>query len=652
MSEDSTVFGGHFSDAVEGGLGNDCCDAQRAFYELVENLTDAIYTTDRDGIVTYVSPSVERVLGYTQDEVIGSRYDTYVAPDDLDRIRRAFEHILNNDASDTNEYTFLTKSGDQRRILASSRRRVFRGRVMGLQGVLTDVTEQRKTEKKLQESEARYHAIIEDLPVLLCCFDSDGRITFVNKAYCDYFGRQRDEFLGASFMELIPEDDRSFVMEKYTSLTSDNPVTTYEHKVINSRGEIRWQLWTDRAIFDEDGRLLSYKSIGQDITSRRNLEEKLRQSEKLDAIGLLAGGIAHDFNNQLTAILGGTEMLQRCLGGDEVARSSLEMIIRAAQRSSDMAGKLLAFARKGRRRSVIVDMHQLIKEVVELLKATLQENIDLTTDLRADPSTTTGDPTQLQRALLNIALNARDAMPSGGSLRITTAIVPCPLEPESPESLAGRRCIEISIRDTGTGMDYETLRGIFEPFFTTKPEGSGTGMGLPASYGAVKAHDGHIEVESEPGVGSRFRVYLPLTDSPPEVTESTAACRDSALGALVMLVDDDEAVRGAACGMLEALGYLPVGFADGREAIEYFRTRNEDVDVVLLDLLMPGISGAETFRHLRRISPDARIVLCTGYSIDATSEQFEGAAGVLTKPFSMATLGEVIDQALKDARRG
>jgi len=623
-------------------------ESERKYRELVENLNDVLYAVDAEGTVTYVSPSVRTVLGYEPRDVIGRPFEELVFSDDLEKIRTNHRRIMHEGPSRPNEYRFLTKSGEVRWGLVSSRQLFSNARVAGLQGILTDVTELRIAEEKVRESERWYRTVVEDLPVLVCCFDSEGTITFVNEAYCEYFGKAREELVGTSFMKLIPEGDREFVEAKFSALTPENPVDTYEHKVIDSDGAIRWQRWTDRAIFDGDGAFLGYKSIGQDITEQRNLEERLRQSEKLEAIGQLAGGIAHDFNNQLTAILGGAEMLRLRLGaGDQALRRAVDMIIRASRRSSEMANKLLAFARKGRLKSVIIDIHQLINEVMELLQAGLRRDVEIRTDFRADPCVTRGDPTQIQSVLLNIALNARDAMPEGGVLTISTGNVTPPAD-MAMDAVGGgnRRCICVCVSDTGVGMDAETKSRVFEPFFTTKPEGAGTGMGLAAAYGAVKAHGGEIEVESEPGRGATFRVYLPVNDTSREPASDVSILRVRSRRR-IMMVDDDDEVRDATCGMLKAVGHEALSFATGEEAISHFRENHNKTDLVILDMLMPDMSGAETFRELRRIDPEAKIVLCTGYSADG-SAGFEGAAGVLTKPFDMTVLAETIEKALQE----
>ena len=631
-------------------------DAQRAlreseskYRELVENLNEVVYSVDNAGVITYLSPSIEAVLGYGPGEIVGRRFEDFVVPEDRGRILLQYRRILVEGPSGPNEYRLMTKSGDVRWILVSSRQLFSGGEVAGLQGIMTDVTQRRIAEEKVRESERWYRTIIEDLPVLMCCFDPDGTITFVNEAYCEYFGRTHEELVGTRFMELIPEGDREFVKRKFSELTLENPVGTYEHKVIGSKGDILRQRWTDRAIFDENGKLLSYKSIGQDITDQHNLEERLRQSEKLEAIGQLASGIAHDFNNQLTAILGSAEMIRLRLGDDEVLLRSINMIIRASLRSSDMANKLLAFARKGRRRSVAVDIHQLIGEVVEILNASITKRIEIRTDLSADAFTVTGDPTQLQSVLLNIALNARDAMPRGGLLTLATATVdfPGPAGTAFAPALSDGRYLALSISDTGVGMDAATQSRVFEPFFTTKPEGAGTGMGLAAAYGALKAHCGDIEVESEPGRGTTFRFYLPASDAAARSGEQGPAAPLSRLSGRIMMVDDDDAVRDATCAMLEAIGHSVIAFATGEEAIFHFRENHHQVDLVLLDMLMPGISGGEAFTELRRINPGAKIVVCSGYTAEDERRRFAGAAGILIKPFEMAVLARTIEKALE-----
>jgi len=368
--------------------------------------------------------------------------------------------------------------------------------------------------------------------------------------------------------------------------------------------------------------------------AQRKAEEAQRQSQKLEAVGLLAGGIAHDFNNLLVGILGYAELLR-----DEAPPGSLEeegarTITQAATRAAELTRQLLAFARLGPRREAEVDLHAIVREVAALLGRTLDKSIRIETLLLAEPSTARGDPGQLQQVILNLAVNARDAMPSGGTLRLESAVRD--LGPgESPRGGAPGRYLELAVSDTGVGIPPEHLERIFEPFFTTKPEGKGTGLGLATVYGIVKAHGGAVSVETAVGKGTRFRVLLPLAQP---AAEGARAAADEAAPrgqGRVLLVDDEEAVRRTGARVLESLGYSAVPASGGQEALDWLAANPGPLAAVVLDLSMPGLDGAETFRRMRALRPDLRIIVSSGFDRTGAAQALldAGAVAFVQKPY-------------------
>ncbi|MCE9612737.1 MAG: MASE1 domain-containing protein [Lentisphaerae bacterium] len=376
-------------------------------------------------------------------------------------------------------------------------------------------------------------------------------------------------------------------------------------------------------------------------------ETRLRQSEKMEAIGHLAGGVAHDFNNMLTSIVGNAEMLLDTVNPQD--RKCVEDILKAAGRSADLTRKLLAFARKGKYRSVPVDLHAVIVEVVAILAHSLDKRIVVKEILSASPPTTQGDPTQIQGALLNLALNARDAMPEGGELTLATEVVELSAEDcrMPPFDLTPGRYIAIRVTDTGRGMDADTLSHLYEPFFTTKHEGAGTGLGLAAAYGAIRNHHGAITVGSVPHQGTTFTIYLPLHEGETQEDSKPAAPASPGVGH-ILLVDDEELVREVASRMLRSLGYRVTLCSGGKEAIEIYRKDQPNIDLVILDLIMPDVSGRDTFRALRTINPAVKALLASGHSFNKDMQTVldEGALGLIEKPFSIAGLSRMIAQAM------
>lgn len=394
------------------------------------------------------------------------------------------------------------------------------------------------------------------------------------------------------------------------------------------------------------------------FTERRKLEEQLRQAEKLEALGQLAGGVAHDFNNQLLVIMAHADELARTVTGPE-QREGAQLILTAAHRSAALTRNLLAFARKGSHASARVDVHGLIAEVEALLARTLDRRIEIRRDLRAASHVVRGDPAQLQNMLINLAINARDSMPLGGRLTFSTEIVE--LDEREAHHRSGDpgpgRYLAIAVSDTGSGIDPETRAHLFEPFFTTKPSGSGTGLGLASVYGTVRAHRGAIDVDTAPGRGSAFRILLPLAAE----ADGAAAAAEPRPGApppgaagtaRVLVVEDEAVIRALLVSMLRQLGHEATACSDGIQGIEHYRRSWREVDLVVLDTVMPRLGGAETLRALVEINPEVRVVVCSGYVPDDAKEPALGTcvAGFLHKPFVLAELSETVSRALPPKR--
>ncbi|MHC4871786.1 MAG: PAS domain-containing hybrid sensor histidine kinase/response regulator [Planctomycetota bacterium] len=388
---------------------------------------------------------------------------------------------------------------------------------------------------------------------------------------------------------------------------------------------------------------------GQDITERKEMEDQLRQSEKMNAIGQLAGGIAHDFNNQLSGVLGYADMLVNRLEDEKLSKYA-SSIKRGAKRAAELTKQLLAFSRKGKNLTVPVDIHKLLAEVTSILDHSIDKRINIQLKLKARPSITVGDPNQLQNVLLNIALNARDAMPDGGELIFETDIARLDedLYKVSSFELKDSYYLKISVTDNGCGMDKETQSHIFEPFFTSKEVGQGTGMGLASAYGTIRNHNGAISVYSEVGLGSTFKIYLPVSDElfieRDECTQK-AAIRGTAH---ILLVDDEEIFRNVAQDVLFELGYKVTLCNNGKEAVEFYNKSWQDIDLVILDMVMPVMNGREAFNEMVKINPDIRAILSSGYSINGEAQSIldEGVMAFVGKPFEMSELSEKIAYVL------
>ena len=373
----------------------------------------------------------------------------------------------------------------------------------------------------------------------------------------------------------------------------------------------------------------------------------MEQSKKLEVIGQLAGGIAHDFNNQLSGIIGFADLLRIHTKKNKKLSYFAENILKASNRASDLTTQLLAFARKGKYKSIPVNIHSLIHKVVTILLRSIDKTIQIKQHLEANPSNTIGDPTQLQNAILNIAINARDAMPNGGELKFTTSNVNLKKEylPDGKGNIETGDFILLSISDTGVGMDEETRKHIFEPFFTTKGIEKGTGMGLAAVYGTIQSHHGAINVQSEQDHGSIFRIYLPECIETDEESEELIVDYYTKGKGTILLVEDEEVVSKMTSAMIENLGYNVVTCSDGAEAVEFFRKSFKKIDVVVLDIILPVIGGKKVFSDIRKIDKNSKIILYSGYSPDNEIRKIlrKKNTEFIQKPFKLSEMSKKLE---------
>jgi PAS domain S-box-containing protein len=505
-----------------------------------------------------------------------------------------------------------------------------------------ELAERRRTEESLAESNRQYQQLVDNARDGIFTLANDGRFLFVNAEFCLMLGYSRDELLHLSIADTYTDAAREDGLLRMTHLGCGKSLRLERPMRRKDGSSVMVESHTWRA---DEG---SIKAIVRDITERQRagneramLEMTLRQREKMDAVGQLAGGIAHDFNNQLGGIMGAAELLGLEVTGAR-PRQHLNQILQATGRAADLTQQLLAFARKGKILNVEVDMHGVIGEVMALLDRSIDKRISVQGELQAARCLILGDPSQLQSALLNLALNARDAMPSGGTLTFTTSLEERVPDPAHPEIRPGWH-LKVSVRDTGTGMGAETQKRLFEPFFTTKDVGKGTGLGLAAVYGTIKSHQGAIAVESQPGEGSTFHLFLPLIAATRLPQQRQPAPEAAVPGrGRVLLVDDESIVRGVGEQMLRSLGYEVVTFPDGDSAVAYYRENWQQVDLILLDMIMPKYGGPETFRLLRQINPEVSVLLVSGYSLDSEAQTVleQGACGFIQKPFRRVELSQ------------
>lgn len=525
----------------------------------------------------------------------------------------------------------------------------------------TDITDLKRAHQRLIDSKKFLRRVIDSDPNLIYVKDEQGRFTLANKATAEFYGSSVNDILWKTDGDLLKNQSEIGMMRQaeLEVIRTQQERTVEEEAFTDASGTTRLLRVVRRPLRltpDGDVHVLG---VASDITETKRLQEDLLQSQKMEAIGQLAGGIAHDFNNLLTGILGCTGLLKMRSEKLPEVYQGAEMIENAASRAGQLTQKLLGFARKGKHQNVPVDIHTTIEETLALLRRTIEKNIAIVQILKARQAFILGDPTQIQQIILNLAINARDAMSvdtggtNGGELTISTRVVPAS-SLQGPEELEVQDFLEISVTDTGCGIADNLREKIFEPFFTTKDPGRGTGMGLAMVYGIVQNHDGFIRIESEVGKGTTFRVYLPSLDAQ-AVTSVSMSTQPAISGrGQILVVDDHNVVRSITAKMLQSLGYGVITARDGVEAVEYYREHWSDIDLAIVDMIMPRMGARECLHHFKLINPEVRAVLSTGYVNNNAVQEIlnEGMCGFIQKPYQINQLSNIVAQALRGQLEG
>lgn len=505
--------------------------------------------------------------------------------------------------------------------------------------------------ERAEASARRLATAIEQTAEAIAITDPTGVVTYVNPAFEHTTGFRDAESRGHNIRALLGEEVAAPLERRVEeSLT---PYESWKKKITRIRkdGSLVELDLTVSPVRGRDDEVSNYTYVARDITQEAALEEQLRQSQKMEGIGLLAGGIAHDFNNILTGILGYANMLEPDAAPGSTMQEGLHVIQQAAERAAELTKQLLSFARRGKRQNITVDLNSTILEVVSLLARTVDKNITMTEHFDTNQATVLGDPGQLQQVVLNLAINGRDAMPRGGTLTFRTwhELFDGEQLVAHPGAKPGV-FVALSVADSGGGIEKKNLRRIFEPFFTTKDTGKGTGMGLAMVYGIVKSHKGFIDVTSDVGRGAVFTAYIPATDLVPAAAPPSSLPRKG--HGRILVVDDEEVVRKLAREMLRRAGYDVVTVTGMTEAVTWYRTHPHEADLVIIDMVMPGKDGQECFEALKAIDPDVRAILSTGYGLDGHAQDAldSGMVGYVQKPYHMEDLVTAVADALANLR--
>ncbi len=624
-------------------------DAQDAMLRvLLDTTPDLIVFKDRRSVFLACSKSLGRLLGRSEAEFIGKTDFDLFSPEQASAFRAEEIRAMDKGVPVFSEHQFSTPTGTRWFDSIKTPLRNSAGETIGIVCIEREITERKRVEEMLWQT----RVVVQHSPVVLFRWapDENARVEFVSENVTQ-FGYSPDEFISGAitFQTIIhPDDVERVISEAEVHSLRGTDTFRLEYRIVSKDGAVRWVEDRTVVIRDKNGRATHHQGAVLDITERKTLESQLLQSQKMETVGRLAGGIAHDFNNILTAIKGYASLARRGLSGNERASDDLGQVLKATERATGLTNRLLAFSRRQIIALHPVNLNDLILDMDKMIRRLIGEDIELVTLPAGDLGCVRADPGQIEQALVNLAVNARDAMPRGGKLTIQTSNVTIGTT-EAREFLGVEPgdFVLLTISDTGIGMTDDVKAHLFEPFFTTKEKGKGTGLGLATVYGIVQQHEGNIIVTSESGRGTAIKIYLPRT-------EATAETQTSDEGPLpcgtetILLVEDEPLVRRLAARVLDERGYTVLKAADGTEALRVAQDYPGAIHLLLTDIVMPQMNGRVLAERLLQIRPTIKIAFMSGYTDDAIVRSGVPKQDVtfLQKPFTEVTLTRIVREAL------
>ena len=612
-------------------------------------------TLNAQNVVEEANLTAATLLGTVRQVLVGASFLQYVDSHYAAEYRRHHERVVKSRAKAVCELRLQKRDGN-----------VFWARMESvpvtpgfddgdpvlLRTVFTDITERKEAEEALLEGEEKYRVLVESVNSIIARLDGEGRVIFLNDYGRDFFGYSEEELWGTGLVgTILPPGQYGLDAKEFLIYMADHPEDYREREIemVRRNGEKVWVSWMVRTLYDEKGVFTGMLAVGNDVTERRRLEGEIRQAQKMEAIGTLAGGIAHDFNNILAGIIGFAEMIEEdSLPGSKDARRA-QRIITAASRGADLVRQILAFSRKAEIAREPLSLSPLIGETVRFLRSSLPATIEIQLAVKASDDTVLASPSEIQQILMNLVTNASFAMMDTGGI-IRAVITNVVFEPESPildPDIEPGEYVQISVQDSGSGMSPDIMQRIFEPFFTTKGVGQGTGMGLAVVFGIVKSLHGAISVESERGIGSTFRVLLPMARAAKKDEDPEAVLPPGGTER-ILFVDDEELIAEWGQTALEGLGYAVTVITDSEKALVVFTLDPSNFDLVIVDQTMPKMTGFHLARRLLATRADIPIILCTGHS-ETVSPEYAKEAGIkefLMKPLRKRQLAEAVRKVL------
>jgi two-component system, cell cycle sensor histidine kinase and response regulator CckA len=617
---------------------------------ITEGTTDSVFVKDLQGRYLMINSAGASLLGRTVEEVIG-KDDTKLFTSETSReIIAADRKVVESGRTQTYEELGISAGVARTYLSTKGPHRDSNGEIIGLLGICRDITDRKRAEQEFRQSQQKLRIHFEHTPLAVIEWDTQLRITEWSPSAERVFGYSRQEAIGRDASLLVPPALKAHVDGIGRQLLTQKSGTRSTNDNITKGGRTISCEWYNTPLVDESGQVLGVASLVQDVTERVALEERLRQSQKMEAVGRLAGGVAHDFNNLLTVIMGYSQILTDGLPVASRLKDATTQIRAAADRAAGITRQLLAFSRKQVLSPRVIDLNEIMLNLDTMLRRLIGEDIEVLTVPGRELGAVKADPGQIEQVIMNLVLNARDAMPNGGKITLETENMELDESyAREHEPLQPGRYVMLAVSDTGTGMSPDTQAHIFEPFFTTKEVGKGTGLGLSMVYGIVKQSGGYIWVYSEPGRGTSFKIYLPQVD---QLTEAIALEKRPASvprgTETILLVEDDAQLRALTSSVLIHCGYKVLSAAGTEEGLALCRKNYCDIHLLVTDVIMPGMNGRQLAEQVKQISPSTRILYVSGYTSNAIVHYgvLDPGLRFLPKPFSLAALVAKVREVL------
>lgn len=636
--------------------------SEKILESIIRKIPDIIYRLDCESRFTFISESI-RNYGYEPSELIGKSVFTIVHPEDC----KSVNHFINerrtgNRRTRNLEFRILSKGGgteeDAGSVFLVESEGLYRSdhicpdTFLGTQGIARNISLRKQAEKALQESEARFRLLAENAKDIIFRVSlPDAKIEFISPSIKEISGYTNNEIYQDKriLSKIIHPDWMDVYKSGWTDLLKGNALPDIEYMIIHRGGEERWMFQRSVLIFDNIGKPVAVEGIVTDITRRKQLEHKIRQTQKIEAIGTLAGGIAHDFNNILAAIMGNSELLQLKLPENTTEYSEVSNILAACQRAKDLVMRILSFSRVDPQTRKHVKVDLVVKEGLKLLKASIPSTIEIRQDIQPVLCAVMGDPAQIHQIIMNLCTNAHHAMKQSGG-RLYVSVNQVNGEDVDHADLNNGPFVRLSVSDTGHGIDPAIQERIFDPYFTTKEKDMGTGLGLAVVHGIVKNCGGTILVESDPGKGTRFDIFFPGVEKRKNSDEKRSQQLSRGKNERILFVDDEDILVEIGKKTLERLGYQVMTATHPMEALEIFQKEPNAIDLVITDMTMPKMTGDTLAIRIFQVRPDMPVILITGYNDLITEEKAlaKGIKALLLKPVGMNVLSKTIRSVLSD----